>query len=94
MTDRNIGYSLTQLPGSAVVMSNTADTATFNSFSGGITLAQPGNAFGPLAIANSGAINIAEDSAIRQASAWSDYNSLVDAVTLSTTNSQAITLTS
>ena len=93
ITSRNTGYSLTQLAGSAVTMSNTAATTTFNTFTGGITLAQPNNVFGPLAISNSGAINIAENSAISQASAWSDYNNLVDAVTLSTTNSQAITLT-
>ncbi len=93
MSDRNTGYSLTQLAGSAVTMSNTAATTTFNTFTGGITLAQPNNVLGPLAISNSGAINIAEDSAISQASAWSDYNNLVDAVTLSTTNSEAITLT-
>ena len=74
-------------------MSNTSATTTFNTFTAGITLAQPNNVFGPLAISNAGAINIAENSAISQASAWSDYNNLVDPVTLTTTNSQAITLT-
>jgi filamentous hemagglutinin family protein len=93
ITDRNNGYSLTQLPGTAVTMSNTSATTTFNTFTAGITLAQPNNVFGPLAISNSGAINIAENSAISQASAWSDYNNLVDPVTLTTTGSQAITLT-
>jgi filamentous hemagglutinin family protein len=93
ISDRNTGYSLTQLAGSAVVMSNTSATTTFNTFTGGITLAQPNNVFGPLAISNSGAINIAENSAISQASAWTDYNNGIDAVTLTTTNSQAITLT-
>ena len=93
ISSRNYGYSLTQVPGSSVVMGNTADTTTLNNFSGGITLAQPNNIFGPLAIGNAGAISIAENSAISQASAWSDYSNGVDAVTLSTTNSQAITLT-
>lgn len=93
ISSRNYGYSLTQLAGSAVVMSNTGATTTFNNFSSGITLAQPNNVFGPLAISQAGAISIAENSAISQASAWSDYNNGVDAVTLSTTNDQAITLT-
>ena len=93
ITARNYGYSLTQLAGSAVVMSNTGATTTFNNFSSGITLAQPNNVFGPLAISQAGALNIAEDSAISQASGWGDYGNYVDAVTLTTTNSQAIALT-
>ena len=93
ITARNYGYALTQLPGSAVVMSNTGATTTFNNFSSGITLAQPNNVFGPLAISQVGAVNIAENSAITQASAWGDYNNNVYPLTLTTTNSQAITLT-
>ncbi len=93
ITARNYGYSLSQLTGTAVVMSNTGATTTFDNFSNGITLAQPNNVFGPLAIAQAGAINIAENSAISQASGWGDYNNNVYAVALTTTNSQAITLT-
>ena len=93
ITSQNYGFSLTQSAGSAVVMSNTAATTTFSQFGSGITLAQPGNVFGPLAIWEAGAINIAENSAITQASAWGDYNNNVYPVTLTTTNSQAIALT-
>jgi len=93
ISSQNYGYSLTQSTGTAVVMSNTTATTTFNNFGAGITLAQPNNVFGPLAISEAGAIDIVENSAISQASAWGDYNNNVYNVALTTTNSQAITLT-
>jgi len=90
----NSGYSLSQVASSAVNMTGNGIT-TINSFLGGITLAQAGNVFGPLAIAGSGAISIRENDAITQNSAWTNYNGgngIGYAVTLVTSNDQAITM--
>jgi filamentous hemagglutinin family protein len=90
----NSGFSLSQVASSAVNMTANGVT-TFNSFLGGITLAETGNVFGPLAIAGSGAISIRENDAITQASAWTNYNGsngIGYAVTLTTSNDQAITM--
>jgi filamentous hemagglutinin family protein len=83
----NTGYTLTQVSGSAVDMTGNG-TTTFANFTGGIMLANTDNVFGPLAISNAGAVNVRENDAITQASTWSDTN----AITLTTSNDQAITL--
>jgi hypothetical protein len=83
----NGGQTLTQVPGTAVNMTGNG-TTTFITFTGGITLANTGNVFGPLAIVNSGPVNLRENAAITQASAWNDTNS----ITLTTSDDQAITL--
>jgi filamentous hemagglutinin family protein len=92
VTTYNGGYALTQVPGSVIDMTNPTAVATFNSFGGGITLAESGNVFGPLAISGSGAINIEENDAITQASAWNSQ-AYQAPVTLTTANNQAILLT-
>ncbi|MEY8875028.1 MAG: YDG domain-containing protein, partial [Leptothrix sp. (in: b-proteobacteria)] len=75
--------SLTQLPGTSV---NTgSNTTTLISFD--IALTNPNNVLGPLAVANSNYVNIRENDAITQASAWG-----VNTVSLTTSNDQAITL--
>ena len=84
MTSRN-GGTLTQLASTAV---DSGSTTTFDSFNSGITLANSGNVLGPLAISNAGTVNIRENAPITQASAWSD----TDAITLTTSNEQAISL--
>ena len=83
----NGGSTVTQVAGSKVNMTGNGVT-TFNSYGGGITLANTDNVFGPLSISGAGAVNIRENDAITQASAWSNSNS----VTLTTSNDQAITL--
>ncbi len=85
--DSRVGGSVTQ---NAAV--TTVGTTTFVDFNAGITLANANNAFGNLAISNSltGAVTIVlrENHAITQASAWNTAN----AVTLTTSDDQAITL--
>jgi filamentous hemagglutinin family protein len=82
------GYNtVTQLPGTAVNMTGNGIT-TFINFYNGITLANPGNVLGPIAISNVGPLNIQENAPITQASPWSDGSP----ITLATTNEQAITL--
>jgi hypothetical protein len=85
--------SLGQVAGSSIDMTG-GDTATFDNFINGIVLNQPDNVFGPIAIGNSGTINIAENAPITQSGAWKDQqsNGVGYAVTLATTNQQAITL--
>ena len=89
LSSYNGGYTLTQVAGSAVNMSG-GGTTTFNTYSGGITLANTDNVFGPIAMLNAGPVNIRENDAITQASAWGVNNT--NAVTLTTSNDQAITL--
>ncbi len=84
-SDSLVGGTLTQLTSTAVT---TGGTTTFTDFVSGITLAQSGNVFGALALNNYGTVNLRENDAITQASAWNDP----DAVTLTTSNDQAITL--
>ena len=81
-------FWLNQASGTAIDMTS-GGTTTLQNFRSGITLNQPSNVLGPLAIANSGAINIEENAPITQASAWSDTNT----ITLTTANDQAIALT-
>jgi len=86
------GGSLTQVATTAV---SSGSTTTFGNFNTGITLANIGNVMGPLAISGSAALDIRENDAITQASAWSNYNGgngVGYAVTLTTSNDQAITL--
>ncbi len=84
--DSLYGGALTQVASTAI----TSGAATFNSFSSGITLNETSNVFGNIAISSgTGAVNIRENDAITQASAWSIENS---SVTLTTSNDQAITL--
>jgi hypothetical protein len=71
MTSANTGYSLTQLADTAVNMTGNG-TTTFSRFTGGITLNQPDNVFGPLSLTSDAGVNIAENAPITQASAWSD----------------------
>ena len=89
----NNDFTLTQAAGTAVTMNNTGATATFGNFGSGVTLNNPSNVFGPLAITGAGSIAIAENNAISQALPWSNFGGIVSPVTLTTTNSQAITLT-
>jgi hypothetical protein len=93
ITSHNTGYTLTQIASSAVNMTGAGIT-TFVNFTGGITLAETGNVFGPLTIANGGAVNLRENDAITQSSAWTNANGsgVGYPVTLTTSNNQAITL--
>jgi filamentous hemagglutinin family protein len=84
----NGGSVITQLGGTAVNMTGNG-VASFNTYGGGVTLANVGNVLGPIAFSNVGAVNIRENDAITQASAWSNGN----AITLTTSNDQAITMT-
>ena len=79
------GGTLTQLSSTAI---STGGTTTFRDFTSGITLDESGNVFGDLALSNYGPVAIRENDAITQASAWND----ADAVSLTTSNDQAITL--
>jgi filamentous hemagglutinin family protein len=93
ITSHNTGYTLTQVGGSAVNMTTGAVT-TFVNFTGGITLSETGNVLGPLTISNGGALDIRENDAITQSSAWTNYNGsgVGYPVTLTTSNDQAIIL--
>ena len=88
ITNNNTGYSLTQAASSTIT---TGGTTTFSNFDN-ITLGsatEASNVFGNLAI-NRGNVTIRENDAITQASAWSTWGY---GVNLTTSNSQAITLT-
>lgn len=79
--------SLSQASGTTIDVTGNGVTTLAN-FRNGITLNQPDNVFGPLAISNSGTLNIQENAPITQASAWSDASD----ITLTTTNEQGIDL--
>jgi filamentous hemagglutinin family protein len=98
LSARNVG-ALTQVASTSVVTgSPSTNTTTFANFGNGITLAQSGNVLGLLAISGAGDINLRENDAITQASAWTfngtngGTNSTRRAVTLTTSDDQAITL--
>ena len=80
------GGVLTQVSGSTLT---TGSTTTFDTFNGGVTLTEAGNALGPVAMTNIGPVQLRENDAITQASAWS----IGDTIRLTTSNDQAITLT-
>ena len=87
-------FSLAQLPGTAITLTGSG-TTTLQNFGNGITLTQPNNVLGPLAISNSGTIAIQENAPITQASAWNyswgGYTNYTT-ISLTTTNDQAIQL--
>ncbi|MES2673426.1 MAG: filamentous hemagglutinin N-terminal domain-containing protein, partial [Pseudomonadota bacterium] len=64
-------------------------TTSFIDFTSGVTLSNANNVFGNLTMVNDGVITLRENDAITQASAW---NTSTNAVTLTTSNDQAITL--
>ena len=88
-------WSLTQLPGTAITQTGSG-TTTFANFGSGITLPQPNNVLGPLAISNSSTVDIQENAPITQASAWNNWwnntGTTNYTITLTTTNDQAIEL--
>jgi len=88
LVDSRGSGTLTQVADTAI----TSGAATFNNFTGGITLSQPNNVFGNIALSSdTGTVNIRENDAITQASAW-NLSTYFPAVTLTTSNDQAITL--
>ncbi|MES2823032.1 MAG: filamentous hemagglutinin N-terminal domain-containing protein, partial [Pseudomonadota bacterium] len=64
-------------------------TTSFIDFTSGVTLSNANNVFGNLTMVNDGVITLRENDAITQASSW---NTSTNAVTLTTSNDQAITL--
>ena len=89
LVDSLYGGTLTQVASTAI----SSGAATFNNFISGITLNEASNVFGAIALSSdTGAVNIRENDAITQASAW-NLSTYRPSVTLTTSDDQAITLT-
>ncbi|MGH8260860.1 MAG: beta strand repeat-containing protein, partial [Steroidobacteraceae bacterium] len=88
-------FWLAQVGGTAVKLTGSG-TTTLAGFGSGITLTQPNNVLGPLAISNSTNVAIEENAPITQASAWNNWwkNPTPNTFTiaLTTTNDQEILL--
>ena len=89
LADSWLGGSLTQVASTAI---HSGSTTTFNNFTSGITLDQPNNVLGNIALSSdTNSVILRENDAITQASAWS-LSTYRPTVSLTTSDDQAIVL--